>query len=208
MPRLRPSDCRSWSAVNHNNSINTAATSQTVNLSTQVSQFLGVDWVATKSNHDAVTEHQNTEFIQNDLRRWYLTVGGEQIENGKGILANCPSEICALMGIDGGYLAKLQNVPQITPENFTGDAPHSGTSVTRGSTCPNYNFPSPGVAGSRPEVANGAFGARRSRAAASPAPRNKRPRHDQGALHSTPFNSVGPCPAVEPRSSSRSVKLS
>ena len=82
-----------------------------MNLSTQVSQFLGVDWVSTKSVHDAVTDHQNTEFIQNDLRRWYLTVGGEQIENGKGILANCPSEICALMGIDGGYLAKLQNVP-------------------------------------------------------------------------------------------------
>ena len=72
-----------------------------------------------------------------------MTVGGEQIENGKGILANCPSEICALMGIDGGYLAKLQNVPQITPENFTGDAPHSGCIFTQSvenfkSSCSTY----------------------------------------------------------------------
>ena len=51
------------------------------------------------------------------------------------------------MGIDGGYLAKLQNVPQITPENFTGEAPHSGCIFTQSvenfkSSCSTYTITS------------------------------------------------------------------
>lgn len=114
----------------HNNFIKQGSSAHTINLATQVSQFLGLDWVATKSSFDSVSELQNSCFIQNGLRRWYLTIGGEQIENSKGILADAPSEIVALMGVDGGYLGKLQNVPSITPSNFTSDN-HSGCVFTQ-----------------------------------------------------------------------------
>jgi len=131
--------------AHHSNSINSGVSQHTVNLATQVSQFLGVDWVATNASDDATTEFQNSKFIQNRLKRWYLTIGGEQIENGKGILANCASEIVALMGIDGGYLAKVQNVPSIHPENFddTQVTGHSGCVFTQStenfkSSCATY----------------------------------------------------------------------
>ncbi len=94
------------------NSVREDATMHTINLGASYSQLLNVNWVFTDPSSAPATTQANTNFVDGNLNKWSFSIDGVNVDNQKGILANCPAEIAAYSAISNGTFTKLNSVPE------------------------------------------------------------------------------------------------
>ena len=93
------------------NSVRDGVSMHTINLGASYSQLLNVNWVFTDPSANPTLAHQNTDFDDNNLRKWSFSIDGVTVDNQKGILADCPAEIAAFNAIANGKLTSLTACP-------------------------------------------------------------------------------------------------
>ena len=96
-----------------NSSVSAGVGGHTANVGASYSQVLAVQWVQTDNsasvNHD--TALVNTDFIKNNVERWGFSIDGVLVEAQKLVKADT-AELVAMSAVDGGFLSKVQGVPE------------------------------------------------------------------------------------------------